>query len=203
MSELLKKLLAAKRDHSDYVIHFTKCRYKFNKVKKEPTDEFDVGYRLVKEKTQTALEVLATIAKEGLKGSSNLIKSKDKCICFTETPLHEAMRLMSHDWWDTRRYEPYGIAVRKDWLFSRSGRPVIYQSKSEASNLIQGKNLHLHVSYKPGTSCDFTWEREWRIKTEKLEIDSAMIFIVPTIFEAEEFKKIVSKDLQVVSMELL
>lgn len=78
------------------------------------------------------------------------------------------------------RYAPFGVMVSKKWLFDQGGRPVIYQADHEFEELTEAKK-HLHVPYTPGVFPDYSWEREWRIKTDCLRLTpEETTFIVPT-----------------------
>ena len=63
------------------------------------------------------------------------------------------------------------IRAMKEWLFAQGGRNVIYQRKSECDNLPE-ELFWRHVTYDPlaRPPIDFTWEREWRVKIDVLEI---------------------------------
>jgi hypothetical protein len=74
------------------------------------------------------------------------------------------------------RYKPFGVMVGKEWLFEQGGRPVIYQPASEFE-LLHERQRFRHVRYEPPT-VDFTWEREWRVETDRLELDPARVSLV-------------------------
>jgi hypothetical protein len=70
--------------------------------------------------------------------------------------------------------------IEKKWLFTRGGRPVIYQSDTEFELLHEDQRFR-HVRYEPDADVDFTWEREWRIRTNELSLDPKVAtLIVPT-----------------------
>jgi len=49
---------------------------------------------------------------------------------------------------------------------------------------------HRHVRYQPGAGADFTWEREWRVRTDFLEIEPAITtLVVPKREHVDRFKK--------------
>jgi hypothetical protein len=104
-------------------------------------------------------------------GSSNKIKGGFKCICFTERPAK---------YFDfEKRYKPFGIALAKKYLFELGGRPVIYQPDADYEILPDDLQWR-HVLYNPCETPpkDFTWEREWRIKTDELPLDHQEVIIV-------------------------
>jgi hypothetical protein len=82
------------------------------------------------------------------------------------------------------RYEPYGLAVSKNWLFERGGRPVIYDSPDALDQYHAGQQWRF-VPYDPATGVDFSWEREWRINVEALKLDPKhTLVVVPSADEA-------------------
>ena len=147
-------------DISNYLVHFTKGQ-----------SAFDNFRSIINQKT--------------LIGGTGFIKGKQECICFTEAPLHALQDILDQSDAHSFRYAPFGIIIKKDWLFKQGGRPVIYQTKEEGDKL-PAELWWRHVTYDPiaDNPVDFTWEREWRVKTDKLEIcpDNA-ILVVPGVDE--------------------
>ena len=140
----------------------------------------------------SASSVLEKILIEGrILGSTQGIRGGYKCVCFTESPMAELAAVLSlskiaADDHQRPRYEPFGIAVPKDWLFSKGGRHAIYQPGSEFE-LLPEELRYRHVRYEPHRGIDHTWEREWRIKTEQLVLDpKKTLVVVPTAEEAYE-----------------
>ena len=137
----------------------------------------------------TAYNRLNKILSDGhLKGATGYIKGGHQCVCFSEAPVGElaaffsAVNSVSPE---AVRYRPYGIAVRKDWLFSQGGRPVIYQPDNEYENLPATHNWR-HAAYSP-PNIDFSWEREWRVHTPQLAISpETCLAVVPTAREAHQ-----------------
>lgn len=140
-----------------------------------------------------SLESLQSILGEAcLMGSNKRITGSYSCVCFSEAPLTKVKALTcfvaaykNQISFSMIRYRPYGVAVRKKWLFEQGGRPVIYQTKDEYSFLPES-HRYLHMTYNPG-ELDFTWEREWRIWTDILQLDNknTIVFVEKRI-EAEE-----------------
>jgi hypothetical protein len=119
---------------------------------------------------------------KSLKGSNENILGGFHCVCFSEAPLSKITSLISfseafgNTIGDVIRYAPFGIAIKKEWLFSNGGRPVIYQPENQYQ-LLSEHHRYLHVNYDPLQDVDTTWEREWRILTKKLELDEANVTI--------------------------
>ena len=103
-------------------------------------------------------------------GSPGGIKSRDNCICFSEAPLSKLSQILANRNASDFRYAPFGVMVSKNWLFSKGGRPVIYQP-TEEYDVLPEKLKWRHQIYDPVNGKDYTWEREWRIKIDQLELD--------------------------------
>lgn len=154
-----KDLELIRSDMSTWLIHFTQC---------DPDgcdDEFPF-------KTLNSI-----IDDSCLNGSNKYITGSHNCICFTEAPLTKAISLIKYaelqDQEGTSRkirYAQFGIAVRKEWLYAKGGRPVFYLNEDQSGDLPE-EYQHLYVQYNPNKKFDFTWEREWRIKRDKLKLE--------------------------------
>lgn len=148
-------MIKNRSDITPYLIHWCK------------NDRFDYD-----EAFQCLLNILIS---EKLIASSELIMGKHHVICFSEAPIKEVVR-HHHG-----KYLPFGIAYLKKTIFEKGGRPVIYQTKEEYSKLPIDLQWR-HVSYNPSgdSPCDFTWEREWRINVNELQLDpSEMLLVLP------------------------
>ncbi len=149
----------------------------------------DIGnllFHFTKDKEgKTALENLKSILDIGkILGSADNIKSGEECICFTEAPISEfaayfSLNKLSPEGKVTK-YAPFGIAVRKEWLYQHGGRPVIYDD-NDTYDKLHDSIRYKHVPYIPNHPIDdTTWEREWRIATKELELDrKSSLVVVP------------------------
>jgi hypothetical protein len=140
----------------------------------------------------TASSVLRKILFDAhLKGTSGWTYGENT-VCFTEAPMQEFDSIFSlveiaasKD--ERPRYEPYGIALPKSYVYREGGRPVIYDHPDMFDEL-PPELRYRFVPYNPLNDLDFTWEREWRIKTDFLPLDPEQtLVIVPTASEAFEF----------------
>jgi hypothetical protein len=69
----------------------------------------------------------------------------------------------------------------------KGGRPVIYDHP-EALKSIPEMHRYRFVPYDPSAGIDFTWEREWRVRTKSLQLDpKETLVVVPTSEEAFDF----------------
>ncbi|HML76615.1 MAG TPA: hypothetical protein PKB02_19140 [Anaerohalosphaeraceae bacterium] len=122
------------------------------------------------------------------KGGTGCIRDKFNCVCFSEAPISKLGQVLALPGVHGMRYKPFGFMVSKEWLYEKGGRPVIYQSDSEYS-LLPGSLKYRHVRYEPPL-IDFSWEREWRIQTNELQIDPAITtVIVPNRSFVEKIKQ--------------
>lgn len=128
-----------------------------------------------------AFNTLLTILREQrLLGGTGFIKGGYKCVCFSEAPLSVLASLMEIRHATSVRYQPIGISVPKDFVFTRGGRPVIYQPQEEFERLPEGMRYR-HVSYDPcrkPVPVDVSWEREWRIRCDELHFEPAEVTVI-------------------------
>ncbi|MGZ5056129.1 MAG: hypothetical protein ACXWAT_14475 [Methylobacter sp.] len=123
-----------------------------------------------------------------LRGGNGYIRGGHTCICFSEAPISVLSQILSNADVNEMRYAPFGVMVRKNWLFEKGGRPVIYQAHEEY-DLLPDAIKYRHVRYDPLNGVDHTWEREWRISIETLALDTAATtFVVPTRDWEDRFK---------------
>lgn len=111
-----------------------------------------------------------------LLGGTGFIKGEYRCVCFTEAPIARLGMILAQPTAHQNRYMPYGIMVKKQWLFRKGGRPVIYQPDGDFAVLPE-ELRYRHVRYEP-PKIDHSWEREWRIQTEALQLEPEEVTIV-------------------------
>lgn len=178
LSNLQRRINLVRRDIGNLLFHFTRT----------PDEEILKNFNKSKQTNPyNTYSVLNNIISEGkLRGSSKDIRGGYSCVCFSESPISELAALfalveIANDKNEKTRYEPYGVAVRKEWLFSKGGRPVIYQPESEFE-LLPEELKYRHVRYEPNREIDYTWEREWRIQIPELKLDpKKALVIVPDV----------------------
>ena len=151
-----------------------------NNVKRLRTDLSDWLIHFTKGNNDEASRRLIKILSEGIKGYG-------EPICFTESPIIEFSKLFKlFSAYPNPRFAPFGIAIKKDKLFDLGGRPAIYL-KSEEKKYLKEEIRFLHVAYDP-KQWDFTWQREWRIKSDCLSLGREdCVVIVPDDIYAEDF----------------
>lgn len=127
-----------------------------------------------------AFDVLRTILSEQcLRCGTGYIRGGHCCVCFSEAPFRYLGYAIAEGYRAERPYQPFGIMVKKDWLFAQGGRPVVYQLENQYTELPDSHRWR-HVRYDPCANppVDFTWEREWRIRVDELPIDPSVAEVV-------------------------
>jgi hypothetical protein len=122
---------------------------------------------------RNALETLIKIIED------NALKdmSSKGVICFTEAPLTLLVKMFDiFAGYTDPMYAPYGIAIKKSIVFDMGGRPVIYGAASERSLL--DESIHWRFEEYHPTTRDFSWLREWRVETDKIELNKDDCFII-------------------------
>lgn len=104
-------------------------------------------------------------------GNSGFINGGTKAVCLQELPLSAiAENLRYEKTLDDRiRYSAFGIRFNKSYIYSKGGRPVIYENKEVMKKWLPEEeywrivdlNLTNHDSF-----VDWTHEREWRVPNE-------------------------------------
>ncbi|MCW8128633.1 hypothetical protein [Microbulbifer halophilus] len=133
----------------------------------------DLVHWIKAETDHDAFEVLRKIVSEKrIIGGSGHIKGDYVCVCFTEAPIHTFHDVIG-------RYRPFGIRITKNFAYDQGGRPVIYQSDAEYVQLPEALRWR-HVRYEPNNMppIDFSWEREWRIKTGEVVLPPGQASVI-------------------------
>jgi len=134
---------------------------------------------------QILLEIIRT---RKIIGSNKCIRGGYNCICFSEAPLHFFKMHFQELTCSQNHFQPFGIKISKRWLFELGGRPVIYEPEEDFDKLHESHKWR-HVRFEPTSNppIDFTWEREWRIKTDELRITELTAkIIMPTVEYARD-----------------
>lgn len=125
-----------------------------------------------------AANFVSIVQQSKLIGGDGFIKGGHRCVCFSEAPISKLAAILAAGG-AGGKYKPFGVMVKKHWLYAKGARPVIYQSDAEY-RLLAEEQQYRHVRYEPGTA-DFTWEREWRLHADELTLDPVnCTLIVPT-----------------------
>jgi len=147
----------ARHDISSHLIHFTRG------------DSCDEAFERLK----------TIIAERRLYGTATNIRGGYRCVCFSEAPLASLDGgLVNERYYSS--YSLFGVLVSKRWLFELGGRPVIYETEEEYQSLPPShKWRHVRYDIREGKeNIDFTWEREWRVRSDCLEISPGVASVV-------------------------
>lgn len=140
----------------------------------------------------------------GSNTNSGFICGTDSAVCFQDTPLYSLMQNVYYEQKLRKsgkdmkiRYLGWGLLFQKRAVFSKGGRPVIYDKTIEAKEYLPESewwrivNLNLE---NEDSLIDWTHEREWRIRGDYEFEPREVIVLVPNakygkIFQAEYKKK--------------
>ena len=124
------------------------------------------------------IDLIAILTDRALKGGNGYIKGSYKCVCLSEAPISKIGFIIASKHRDFK-YRPYGLIFKKEWIYKKGGLPVIYQPLKDYDLLHKDKK-HLHMTFDISTDkkVDFTWEREWRIKTDRLDFEPKDVTII-------------------------
>lgn len=140
-------------DLSQYLVHWTKG------------DDYEEAFR----------SLLSICLDGAIKGGDRGVFGGGKCVCFTEAPASKFHgEVIGH-------FKPFGIQIQKRWAFECGARPVIYQPREDLAKLDKSiRWKHVDFSYGNGLeSRNYTWQREWRIKKDVLNLPPDPTIIVP------------------------
>jgi hypothetical protein len=124
--------------------------------------------------------LVSILTAKKLLGGSGMIKGNHNCVCLSEAPISAIGMILDNPKSHNFRYQPVGLTLDKKWFFEQGGRPVIYQPDSEYSDL-PNELQYRHVSFDPTRKpipVDFTWEREWRLNSDHLDLDPTKCSII-------------------------
>lgn len=157
MNSTLKEILKSREDISEYVFHFTKH-----------SNARDTLEKILDDKS--------------IRDVNNTGR-----ICFTEAPVTMLPSMFSiFERYQEPMYAPYGIGIRKEYLWKLGGRPVCYGDASEKE-----KFADIGIDWRFEPICpggnDFAWLREWRINKPEVQITKDdSILITKTPLDREE-----------------
>jgi hypothetical protein len=121
-------------------------------------------------------EILQTGKVNGSITSSGFIVGNTPAVCLQDAPLNAVGQ---NCWFEqtyrkvnsaaTKRYDPTGLIFSKTYIYSKGGRPVIYDRTSDAKGYLPKDQLWRIVNFDlsdKNNIVDWTHEREWRIPNE-------------------------------------
>jgi hypothetical protein len=150
-----------------------------------------------------ALDVLIQILRDRrLKASttnSGFIVGPQAAVCFQDAPLYSVceninfeIELKAAKKLRKIRYEPYGLAFLKPYVFGKGGRPVIYDKTEDAKEYLPEGQWWRIVNYDLSNEdryIDWTHEREWRVPGDMdFDLDQVTV-LLPNAKKFQQFYK--------------
>ena len=168
-----KSRLAERIDLTTKLIHLTKG----------PEDLGDKGNVI-----SILLKILENKMLIGSTTDSGFICGDERAVCFQDTPIYSLTQnayyeqKQRYSGKDTKvRYLGWGIVFQKSNVFSKGGRPVIYDIKAEAKKYLPNTEWWRIVNLDLNNAealIDWTHEREWRIKGDfEFELSDVTILV--------------------------
>lgn len=172
----LKKRIATRNDMTLNIVHLTKST--------ETENLDDVLIKILKDKK--------------LKGSttkSGFIVGNRKAVCFQDTPLYSLtqnvyyeQKIIEENKDRKQRYYGAGLMFKKQYIYRKGGRPVIYDKTEEAKLYLPPTEYWRIVNLdllNKNSIVDWTHEREWRVPDD-LEFELSEVKL---ILPRDEFLK--------------
>ncbi|WP_419891587.1 DUF2971 domain-containing protein [Paenibacillus xylanexedens] len=168
------KRVKSRSDLSGYLYHLTKAE-----VDKNGKITLNVIDRLMKIINERRLIGSST--------ESGFITGDRKAVCFQDTPIGSLMENIVHekDYRDKLggkiRYVSIGLAFPKPYIFQNGGRPVFYESKEVAKQILPKTEWWRIVDYNlmhKNYLIDWTHEREWRLPLDEFIFELSKVTII-------------------------
>ncbi|WP_054199465.1 hypothetical protein [Clostridium baratii] len=168
-----KKRIAARSDITGNLVHLTKS----NIIDGKEVNAIDILIKILKEK-----KLMGSTTETGY------IVGDRKAVCFQESPLQSLAQniyyekvLFEDNKVSKERYTAIGILFKKDFIYRRGGRPVIYDKTSEAKKYLDKDQWWRVVNFDlsdDNNIIDWTHEREWRVPDElEFELEDISIIV--------------------------
>lgn len=138
----------------------------------------------------SVLQVLKKILTEKKITGSNqngFVIGNSRAVCFQDIPLYGVCQNSFHEQVNRAelggvlRYRPIGLTFEKEYIFSKGARPVLYEQKNIAKEILPENEWWRIVNYdlsNQNAIIDWTHEREWRIKNDfEFDINEAIIIM--------------------------
>lgn len=147
----------------DYLIHWTRRRDGPwpGETEDEYLDQLILG---VESKDRSAFATLCKIVDDQRIGaSSHLIRGGHEVVCFSDITLEQlATRRVYRKHLRRWDYEPYGVAVRREFLEKKGARPVIYGGDEDFETLPAEDQPYFQRRSTSDGETRWTEESEWR-----------------------------------------
>lgn len=156
----------------------------------------------------SALDILIKILQDrkiiGSTTSSGFIVGNKLAVCFQDAPLYSICQNVEFELKKQKesekkspkyvaKYEAYGLMFPKQYVYSKGGRPVIYENTKYAKQMLPEGEWWRIVNYdlsEPNNIIDWSHEREWRVPGDfEFDIEEATVLVMNTIAFKEFMRK--------------
>ncbi|MCC2929094.1 DUF2971 domain-containing protein [Bacillus sp. LBG-1-113] len=166
--------IAYRADITGHLTHLTKPVY-------------DENGELIKKSISVLKKIIEEKTILGSSTESGFIVGDRRAACFQDMPAYGISQNILHEQnnkdelGNKLRYQGYGLAFTKPYVFERGGRPVIYEKTETAKRFLPRNEYWRIVNYDLDNEehiIDWTHEREWRVPDQfKFELDEAYILV--------------------------
>lgn len=133
-------------------------------------------------------KILDSCTLKGSTTSSGFIIGETPAVCFQDAPLYAVLQnIWYEEKWREKvptakiRYRAIGIALPKRYVYLKGGRPVIYESTSEAKKYLPPDQYWRIVNFDLSNETniiDWSHEREWRVPGDlKFDLDQVTLLL--------------------------
>lgn len=182
-----QRRLQNRSDLSGFVYHLTKAE--LNKDGKVTISALNRLLKIIKERKIN-----------GSSTESGFIIGKRKAVCFQDAPISGIVQNVLHEnnfreeLGGKIRYTYLGLAFPKPYIFQQGGRPVFYEEKEKAKNVLPPDEHWRIVDFSlinKDNIIDWTHEREWRLPGDEFHFDlSKAVILLPN---GERYKQLIEE----------
>jgi Protein of unknown function (DUF2971) len=173
------------KERSDITAHLTHL----TRIETGVSDAIDTLIKMLNEK-----KIIGSDRNKGF------IIGDNPAVCFQEAPLYGVCQNVYHeqqnktDLGGKTRYDAIGISFSKRYVYEKGGRPVLYEDKNIAKEILPRDEWWRIVNFNLSNEnkiIDWTHEREWRVKNEfEFDLSETYVLLLNQSFYKEFIDKI-------------
>ena len=173
--------LAKDFDCSDFLLHWTRRRVGPWPDQTEMDFLDDLIFRSPRKDHREVASLRRILATGHIFAGNDLTRDPRPVVCFSDVTFEELKELRTFrphlSRWD---FEPFGVAIRKNWLIDQGAAAVVYGDEMVWESLPDDQRAFFQLN-DPKGKVDWSVEREWRILGDldlrKVPIDAAVAFV--------------------------
>lgn len=175
-----KERVRYRSDLSSYLFHLTK--------ENDENSAIDVLIKILSEKKLIGSDV-----------EKGFIVGNNPAVCFQDVPLYSLCQNTFHEkkyrekLGGKIRYRPIGLGFKKNYIFNKGGRPVIYERTIKAKEFLPEDQWWRIVNIDLGNAksiIDWSHEKEWRVKGD-MNFNLSETYVI--LVNKKAYKKFVNK----------